>query len=416
MSSIPKVIHWWVGSKLHPHYFIIPPERRPKGFYKLTRLYFRTWVVHPLKRRMARYYLKFLQTFFGLTVIAVTGSTGKTSTKEMIHTILAQKGESTRTAANIDPTFNIPSTILKCTPFTKYLVLEMGVEFPGEMDFYLWLAHPKVGIITNIYQTHTQFFGNLAGVAREKVKLVRVLPQNGFAVLNKENALTRKMGKAIKAKVIWFGNSAHVRAQKIQITKDLKTRFLLHINKESIEIELPLLGSQFVDNALAAATVGHVFGANLKEIKKGLENFETPEHRMRPIKLKNGAIILDDSYNSNPAAAKAALETLKKVAGSKKMIVVMGDMLELGKEEIERHKELGKTISEMSAVYLIAVGPLAKNIATEGKKAKMTDVWWVGSQEEVLPVLKPILAKDSVALVKGSRSVGLDKLVDRLVI
>lgn len=414
-SNIPGILQWWVSPELHQYYFIIPPERRPKGIYKTIRLYFRTWFVHPVKRRIVKYYLWFLQKFFGLTVIGITGSTGKTSTKEMIYSILCQKGESKRTLGNIDPTFNIPTTILKCRPSTKYLVLEMGIEFPGEMDFYLWLAKPKIGVITNIYQTHTQFFGNQEGVAREKVKLIQSLPRNGFAVLNKENAFTRKMEKATKAKVLWFGKGSQISAQKIQITKGLKTKFLFYINKESIEIELPLLGFQFSENAQAAAVVGHICGVNLEEIKKGLENFETPEHRMRPIKLKNGAIILDDSYNSNPTAAKTALETLKEAAGEKKVIVVMGDMLELGKEEIERHKELGRVISEMGAGYLIGVGPLAKNIAAQAKKAKMAGVSWVESQEEVLPILKPILTRDSVVLIKGSRSVGLDKLVDRLV-
>lgn len=415
MSSIPEILQWWVSPKLHPHYFVIPPERRPKEFGKLMRLYYRTWIVHPIKRRLAKYYLRFLQKFFGLTVVGVTGSTGKTSTKEMVYSILSQKGEACRSNLNIDPTFNIPTTILKCRPSTKYLILEMGVEFPGEMDFYLWLARPKVGVITNIYQTHTQFFGSPEGVAREKVRLINCLPQDGFAVLNKENIFTQKMGKETKAKVIWFGKGSRITAQKIQITENLKTRFRLYVNKKSVEIKLPLLGFQFAENALAAASVGHILGASLKEIKNGLENFEAPEHRMRPIKLKNGVIILDDSYNNNPTAARLALQTLKEAAGGREMVIVMGDMLELGKDEKERHKELGRTIAKTGARYLVGVGKLAEYMLDAAKKEMPKEnVFWCESAEEVPPVLMPILKKDTIVLIKGSRSIGLDKLVLRL--
>lgn len=416
MNNIPKIIHWWVTPKLPREHIFISPEKRPKEINKIIRVYFRKWVVHPLKRRFARYYLKFLQAFFGLTVIGITGSAGKTTTKEMIASILSQKGKTLWTPANVDPVYNIPSTILRCTPATKYLILEMGVEFPGEMDFYLWLAKPQVGVTTNIYQTHTQFFKNIGGVAREKEKLVIGLGKNDVAILNKENSHLRKIAKEIKARIVWFGKSGDVRAENLVTAQNLKTKFRLLINNSMpFEVDLPLLGTQFVENALAAAAVGKACNANLTQIKKGLEDFEIPEHRMRPIKLKNGALILDDSYNSNPAAAKTALETLKEVAGKKKMVVVMGDMLELGQDEIERHKELGRAISEMETDYLVAVGLLAKNIADEAKKAKTVNVSWVKSQDDVLPILKPILTRDTVVLVKGSRSIGLDKLIDRLV-
>lgn len=414
-NNVHPIIRWWVTPKLPKEYIFIPREKRPKKLYQIIRVYLRKWSVHPLKRRIARHYVKFLQQFFGLTVIGITGSTGKTSTKEMVYSILSQKGEVERSMLNIDPTFNIPTTILRCGPSTKYLILEMGVEFPGEMDFYLWLARPKVGVITNIYQTHTQFFGSPEGVAQEKIKLIKCLPQDGFAVLNRENVFTRRMEKETKAKVTWFGKGSQITAQKIEITENLKTKFRLLVNRESTEIELPLLGSQFTENALAAAGVGHILGASLEEIKNGLENFEAPEHRMRPIKLKNGALILDDSYNNNPTAARLALQILKESAGGRKMVVVMGDMLELGKDEKERHRELGRAIAKTGAKYLVGVGKLAKYIVDEAKKEMPKEnIFWCKSAEEVPPVLSPILKKDTIILIKGSRSIGLDKLVSQL--
>lgn len=415
-NNIHPVIRWWATPKLPREHIFISPEKRPKEIDKIIRVYFRKWVVHPLKRRIVRYYLKFLQQFFGLTVIGITGSAGKTTAKEMAAAILSQKGKTVWTPANLDPIYNIPSTILRCMPTTKYLILEMGVEFPGEMDFYLWLARPRIRAITNIYQTHTQFFGSINGVAEEKEKLAEQSEPDDFVVLNKDNTYLQKIAKKTKAKVIWFDKDSPIRAEKIKITGDFKTQFTLHVAKKNIEITLPLLGSQFVENALAAAAIGFACSATIKEIKTGLENFNVPEHRMRPIKLANGALILDDSYNSNPTAAKTALETLKEVSGKKKMIVVMGDMLELGKDEKERHKELGRQILAMVPKLLIGVGRLSQYLAREAKR-KMPEgsVKWAGSQKEVLPILTPALKRDTVTLIKGSRSIGLDKLIEELV-
>jgi UDP-N-acetylmuramoyl-tripeptide--D-alanyl-D-alanine ligase len=253
------------------------------------------------------------------------------------------------------------------------------------------------------------------GVAREKGKLINSLPLNSFAVLNKENSLTQKMGKSPRIKVVWFGKGSQINAVKIKITKRLKTRFLLCINKESIEIELPLLGSQFVENALAAAAIGHICGANLTQIKKGLEAFEIPEHRMRPIRLKNGALILDDSYNNNPTAARLAIQTLKDVAGKKETVVVMGDMLELGKDEIKRHKELGHIIAQAGVKYLIGIGNLAKYMTDEAKKEMpKRNVFWYQTAEGLLTLLKPLLKRDTIILIKGSRSIALDKPIQLL--
>lgn len=414
-NNIHPVIHWWATPKLPREHIFIPPDKRPKGIYPTLRVYFRKWVIHPLKRRIARYWLKILQGFFGLTVIGITGSAGKTTAKEMLATILKQKGKTVWSYASVDPIYNIPTTILRCTPRTKYLILEMAVEFPGEMDFYLWLAKPKIGAITNIYQTHTQFFGNTDGVAEEKGKLVEQLDKKGFAVLNKNSTYLQKIAKNTRAHVVWFDKDGLVRAEKTKITDDFKTRFTLYVAKESTEVTLPLLGTQFAENALAAASVGHICGASLEEIKKGLENFEAPEHRMRPIKLKNGALILDDSYNNNPTAARLALQTLKEAAGGRSAIIVMGDMLELGEKEKELHKELGREIVKSGAEYFVGVGQLSRYTAGEVKKnLGEGNVWRVKKEKQVLPILKRLFKKDTITLIKGSRSIGLDKVILKL--
>src|SRR3990167_3582112 len=209
-KRVPSLIQWWFGPGLSVEYIFISKDRRPQNTYKLIRLYFRTWLIHPIKRRIAKLYVLLLQKLFGLTVIAITGSAGKTSTKDMIASILNQKNRTVFSHANITPTFNIPTTILQCTRKTKYLVLEMGVEYPGDMDFYLWLVKPNVGVITNIYQTHTEYFGSTQGVASEKTKLVKALGKNDFVILNKENSHLKNLEGKLKATTVWYGKEGLV--------------------------------------------------------------------------------------------------------------------------------------------------------------------------------------------------------------
>lgn len=404
-GKIPKIVQWWVTPKLPREHIFIPPERRPRG----------RWVIHPIKRRMAKYYLLILQKFFGLTVIGVTGSAGKTSTKEMIASVLSQKGKTVATYRSIDSVYNIPTTILKCLPWTKYLVLEMGIEFPGEMDFYLWLAKPKIGVVTNIYPTHTQFLGSVQGVAKEKLKLIKALPKTGFAVLNKEDLYLKKVTSKTKARVIWYGKGGEVSAKDLDFTKDLNNKYTLVVGSDKISVQLPILGQQFVSNSLAAAMVGNICGVSLNLIKRGLERFKPPEHRMKPIRLKSGALILDDSYNNNPAAAEEALKTLKTVAKGKVSVVVMGDMLELGRYEKKHHQEIGKMISSFKIDHLIGVGPASKLLVKEAsKEMEKNNSHWVPSWKEAVSILQPLLKKNTVVLVKGSRSIGLERFVSRL--
>ena len=413
--NLSKIFQWWMGSKLPIDHIFIPPEKRPKGIHQIFNVYFRKWIVHPIKRRIAKYYLLFLQKYFGIKVIAITGSAGKTTTKEMLASILRLKGKIVASYKNIDPIYNIPMTILKCTPATEFLILEFGVEYPGEMEFYLWLVKPDIGVVTNIYPTHTQFFKDTNGVAKEKLELVVSLSKDGFAILNNENKYTRRFAKKTKAKVLRFGEGGEVRAENSKLNNTLKTNFKLVIKKDKINVQLPVVGNQFVANALAAALVASVLEIDLSLIKKGLESYDKPEHRMNLVRLHSGALVLDDSYNNNPEAAKETLRSFTELAGNKEKIVVFGDMLELGKRQRGYHKELGKFISNLDIKYLIGVGALSKNtVESAGEKLNKENTFWVESEDKVDAILKPLLKKNRAVLVKGSRSIGLDKLVSRL--
>lgn len=408
---LDSLISWWVTPKLPKEHIFIPPDKKPGGFLEVASVYLRKWLIHPIKRRFAKCYLTFLKRFGQLQVVAITGSAGKTSTKDMLYSILGRVAPTVASVANIDPVYNIPTTILKCSPKTRYLILEMGVEYPGEMDFYLWLAKPDIGVITNIYPTHTLFFKDVAGVGREKGKLVKSLPSEKTAVLNSDNPTLKKMVSKIDAKTVWFGKDRSVSADKFGVTWDLKSEFVLKIGESKVKVTLPILGKQFVQNSLAAAAAAEALGIKIADIKKGLEDFTPQEHRMQTKKLKSGTILIDDSYNSNPQALSEALLTLKDVSEGKTTVAVLGDMLELGEKEEDFHRAVAEEILDLKIDYFIGVGPLMKIAALEAEKKMGDKAIWVGSPDGVLGKLKAIINSKTVLLIKGSRSVGLDKIV-----
>lgn len=414
-KKVPKFIRWWVTPKLPMGDVYAPYAAKEKNIAKKLKIFLSQWFIHPIKRRLARAYLKALQKFTDIKVIAITGSAGKTTTKDMLASILSEVGPTAWTVKSIDSVYNIPNTILKTLPGTKYLILEMSVEFPGEMDFYLWLSKPGIGVITNVHPTHTQFLKSAKGVADEKEKLVKALTAQDTAVLNKENRYTKEMGSKTRAKILWFGKSGDFQAKNIRLNKKLYTIYTLETGKSKIYVQLAVPGTQFVQNSLAAAGAAYALGVPINKIKKGLENYKKPEHRMDIIKHASGALIIDDSYNNNPEAAICALKTLKEVANGKRLVVVMGDMLELGKLEVKCHKDIGKFIGKIGVDCLIGVGKTSKYLVEEAKKLnKNISTYLVSSEKKALPILKPYLKKNTIVLIKGSRSIGLDRLVSRL--
>ncbi len=382
-------------------------------------MYMVKWLVHPIKRRLAKYYLVLLKGLFGLKVIAITGSAGKTTTKEMVASILKLSGKTVYSYANIDPVYNIPTTILRCSPRTKYLILEMGVEYPGEMDFYLWLAKVDIGLITNIYPTHTEFFRDARGVFEEKRKLAYSLKPNDLCILNNEDTFLLTLKNKLKCKTVWFGHGGELSSQNVKIDREGATSFDCVFDekpKKEISITIPVLGTQFVDNALAAMGVAMMLKIPTEKIKQGLEGFTPTKHRMLPLKHKSGALILDDSYNNNPFAALAALKTMKNISSkNERKVIVFGDMLELGELEKKYHQLLGEKIARLKPAKLICIGKasfetafVASKILGEKKVSFFSS--WKGARHE----LKEELKENTLILVKGSRSLGLENLVSAL--
>lgn len=416
-KEISPIIQWWVAPHLPKQHIFVAPEKRPSEISKVSRLYFRKWLIHPIKRRLTHGYSRVLAKL-GCGIIGVAGSAGKTTTKDMIASILSQKYKTAWSPGNIDPVYNIPTTTLSANPRTERLVLEMGIEFPGEMDFYLWLAQPSVGVMTNIYWTHTEFLGSLNDVIKEKGRLIESLPRRGFAILNIDDPQVRKLKRTTKAKIVWYGLSpkAQIKGKNISFTKDFKTKFTLEIEGEKQEVELSLLGQHFVSLALAAAAVGHINSMDIKLIKKGLEKASPQPHRMIPLRLKNGTILIDDSYNANPIAVMEAIRLVSSIGKKRRKMLVLGEMKELGRYEEKGHREVGKFAVEKGIDFIITLGPTTRFTIDEALKrgTKKNNTFIAKDKKELLMKVKSVIRPKDIVLVKGSRSLAMEEVVEKL--
>lgn len=416
--KINTVVRWWMTKYLPPEDIFGLPLLKKKDKSNIIKFEIKRWLIYPIRRRLARYYLLLIKKYSDIKVIAVTGSAGKSTTVRMLDSILALRGKTIASRLSVDPVYNLPNTILMCDFSTKYLILEMGVEYPGEMDYYLWLAKPDIGVITNIFPTHTQFFGDEQGVFREKSKLVKSLGKSDFSVLNHQNKFLKYLGQSTKSHNVFFGDSSEVAASQRKIQKNNKTSFRLTLDqdpKKSVVVNLPIIGFQFVENALAASAVAKILSVSLNDIKLGLENFTPDDHRMKLIKHKSGALILDDSYNNNPNAAIESIKSLSYLGKNKNKVVVFGDMLELGKYDEKYHRKLGKILAKSKITKLICVGKSVKFTAEEFKKSSIGgNVEVFKNYENSVNAVKKQLQQKNIILIKGSRSVKLDLLVKKL--
>ncbi|KKR81433.1 MAG: UDP-N-acetylmuramoyl-tripeptide-D-alanyl-D-alanine ligase [Candidatus Daviesbacteria bacterium GW2011_GWA1_41_61] len=349
--------------------------------------------------------------------IGITGSVGKTTTKETCLSVLAEKFKVVATRENFDPIFNIPATILRMRPNTQKAILEMGIEYPGEMNFYLSLVKPATAVVTRISFAHSQFLGDINQILEEKGKLIRQLPKDGFAILNWDDLNVRKLAKDTEAKVIFFGTdpqSCNFWASNIRLENGL-TRFELNYGVERVEIFLNLLGKHFVYSALAAAALGVSLGMNLINIKKGLEKVASAPHRLQLLEGLNGCYVLDDTYNSSPVALEEALNVLNELS-ARRRIAVLGEMRELGVYSEQLHREIARKIYKDKIDYVFLGGGDVRFIGDEliklGYLPEKIEVNLSNSQ--IVARILRTASKGDLILIKGSRAVKLDEVVARI--
>lgn len=370
--------------------------------------------VHLLRIYLAKQYAKLYprEMFIG-----VTGSVGKTSVVTAAFAVLSQKYKTLTTKPNLDPVLNIPATLLKLNPSIKKVILEMGVEYKGEMDFYLSLLKPETVIFTKISYAHSEYLGGINEILQEKGKLIESLRDSGMAILNWDDPNSKKLAGKCSGSVVYYGSDPQnciVWAGNIKI-EDFKTSFELNLGVERVKINYQLLGSHQIYPALAAAALGVVCNIPLTKIKLALESIEPSEHRLQVVQGPNGSIILDDTYNSSPAALDGAIDTLLQIP-ARRRILVLGEMRELGKYSEELHRRVAQRIYKEKLDFVFLGQGDTEIVADELKSLG----FWEERVEENLQNSKLVgrllkfLGKGDVCLIKGSRAVRLDEVVKRI--
>lgn len=357
---------------------------------------------------------------FTIPIVAVTGSNGKTTTKEMIGKILSRRFCTLVTAGNLNNHIGLPLTLLRLRKKHQAAVIELGTSALGEIDTLARIASPTIGVITCIGHSHLQKLKNLQTVLQAKMELIDNLAADGTAVLNSDDPLLQKKLPKVKSKVITFGviNKAAVWAKKITVNAPgNKIVFVLVKGQQQRRVTLHTIGKHNVYNALAAASVGFELGLPLNDIVKGLAAFKAVIGRMRMVK-KKGLTILDDSYNANPDSMKAALNTLDNFGCTRRRIAVLGDMLELGLESSKKHREIGKIIGQSGLDMIYTIGPqsqlLAQAALATGIDLEKVHCYNAGEEQLLVLDLKANVHHGDVVLVKASHGMHLEKVVASL--
>jgi UDP-N-acetylmuramoyl-tripeptide--D-alanyl-D-alanine ligase len=359
---------------------------------------------------------RFWRRKLNVHVIGVTGSVGKSTTKELIAEVLGQRFRTLKNQGNLNNEIGLPLTLLRLGLGHERAVLEMGFYVPGEITQLCDLALPSIGVITNVGTVHAERAGSQEAIALGKSELVQALPAapDGVAVLNFDDPWVRPMAEKTQAQVFYYGLDplADLWADQIEGLGLEGIRFRLHYQNETLYFRVPLIGRHSVHTVLRAAAVGLIEGLTWQEIANGLQGGQS-QLRLVAVHTDNGALILDDTYNASPESTLAALNLLEEMGGRK--IAVLGDMLELGPYEQHGHEMVGVRAAEVCAL-LITVGDRGKMIAAAAQQAGLHS-WAVSSFEgvpEVIEHLKTNLLPGDVVLIKGSHGLHMERIVSAL--
>lgn len=350
---------------------------------------------------------------FPVSVVAITGSSGKTTTRSMTSDILSRRFNILSTAGNFNNHIGLPLTLLKLEREHEWAVLELGMNHPGEIDRLSEICRPNIGIITTIGTAHLENFTSPGGILEAKAEIFLHLHPEGQAILNMDDPRLVDLSRRLSVPVIFYGLNpgARVRARKVE-TRSSGTSFVLDLPDESIEVRIPVAGAFMATNALAAATVGYALGVSGDEIRAALEKFKPVKGRMNVIETARQIHLVDDTYNANPVSMAAAIETLQKIKDGHRGILVIGDMLELGKESAGLHRKIGEIAATAGMAALYATGSFADAVA-QGAAGQGMDSGriFIGDRQAICEHLKRSLRKGDWVLIKGSRAMGMERIV-----
>src|ERR1700676_5217567 len=352
-----------------------------------------------------------VRKLWGKPLAGVTGSAGKTTTKEAIAHVLAARSRVLKSEGNFNNHFGLPLMLLKLEPEHDVAVVEMGMSHAGEIRAVAKIAGPEIGVVSNVAPVHLEFFDSISGIARAKYELIESLPPNGTAVLNADDDFVSQFGRNFKGKVVTYGtrSMADVRAENIQTRGAEGSEFDVVMASGREHARLPLVGEHNVLNALAAVAVGVIRGLTPSEAVGALATLAPPDKRGQVLQLGNITVI-NDCYNSNPKALNAMVDALAVMKAARR-IVVAGEMLELGPAEEEMHRAAGQHIGEKKIDVLIGVRGLAQAIV-DGARSGGTEAEFVATPEEAGDWLARETRDGDVVLLKASRGVKLEKALE----
>lgn len=345
-------------------------------------------------------------------VVGITGTSGKTTTKEMLAAILARTGPGLKSAGNFNNLVGVPLTLFGLAAEHRWAVIEMGMSARGEIARLAQIAAPRIGVITNVGAAHLEHLGGISGVARAKGELFIHLPPGGTAIVNADDPQIRQLPLANNVRRVLFGAApeAQIHASRI-VAVDGSVHFTLHLPETEVPVRLPLPGRHNVQNALAAAAAAWVLGVPATEIAAGMESFRSCPGRMELIELPGDLLILEDSYNANPLSMRAALDALSDLGRPGRRIAVLGDMLELGPAARDFHHEVG-AMAAGRADWLFTLGDLAREIAVGAAAHGLPAERIVSTDtvEALVEKLRSVIKDGDRLLIKGSRGMRMERI------
>ncbi len=350
---------------------------------------------------------KYKRSLYNIPVIAITGSVGKTSTKDIIANVISQKYKTLKTTGNFNNHIGVPLTIMQLKDH-EAAVIEMGMNHKGEISYLTNIVQPTISVITNIGTSHIGNLGSRENILKAKLEILEGM-KNKKLIINNDNDLLNEFNKENKEKIDikTFGieNESDIMAKEIILNEESSE---FKYNEEKIKV--PIGGKHFIYNALCATAVGESLNIDLKKIKQGIESFELTQKRMEIIQLKNGAKIINDSYNASYESMKASLKYLSEHKNLRK-IAVLGDMLELGKFSKQLHENVGKEVSKNNIDVLICIGKEAKAIA---KEAKVEKIKYYETTKDALDFIKQTIQPEDIVLFKASNGMKFYEMVEKL--
>ena len=347
-------------------------------------------------------------------IVCITGSNGKTSTKDLTWSVLRERFQVTKTEGNLNNHIGLPMTMLRLRSGDRIGVIEIGMNHPGEIAPLAAIAQPDVAIITNIGVAHIEFMGSREAIAEEKGSLAEALPPSGSVVLNADDDFTPKIARRTKADVLLCGLGPRATIRATDLSQEVSgTKFLIHAFGRRVEAHLPVLGVHMVRNSLLAVGTGHVFGMSLEECAAGLGSVQLTKGRLEQ-KVVRGIQVLDDSYNANPDSTKAALLTLSQISINGRRIAVLGRMGELGQESERGHRSVGQCAADLGIDCVITVGADAALIAEEAWRGGVAKIVRAADRDEAVNALREYAHAGDIVLVKGSRSEKLEQIIEAL--